>query len=40
MAAERIPQGQLLELPGIYHQPLDECPDKVIAAVQNFLSNI
>ncbi len=40
MAAERLPNGRLLELPAIYHQPLDERPDKVIQAVQDFLSNL
>lgn len=40
MAASRLPKGQLLELPAIYHQPLDESPDKVIPAVKDFLSNI
>jgi pimeloyl-ACP methyl ester carboxylesterase len=40
MASQRLPNGQLLELPAIYHQPLDECPDKVIPAVRDFLSSI
>ncbi|MEO8611603.1 MAG: alpha/beta hydrolase [Chloroflexota bacterium] len=40
MAAQRLPNGQLLELSAIYHQPLDESPDKVIPAVRHFLLNI
>jgi len=38
LAAERLPNGRLLELAGVYHQPLDEAPADVIAAVQTFLS--
>jgi pimeloyl-ACP methyl ester carboxylesterase len=37
MAAERLPNGRLLELPAIYHQPLDETPEQVIPVVRDFL---
>jgi len=40
LAAGRLPNGRLLELPAIYHQPLDETPATVIAAVHDFLSEI
>jgi pimeloyl-ACP methyl ester carboxylesterase len=37
MAARRLPAGRLLELPSVYHQPLDETPETVIDAVRDFL---
>jgi pimeloyl-ACP methyl ester carboxylesterase len=37
LAADRLPAGRLLELPSIYHQPLDETPQTVINAVHDFL---
>jgi pimeloyl-ACP methyl ester carboxylesterase len=40
LAANRLPNGRLLKLPAVYHQPLDEMPDTVIAAVHDFLSEI
>lgn len=40
LAANRLPNGRLLELPAVYHQPLDETPATVIAAVHDFLTEI
>jgi pimeloyl-ACP methyl ester carboxylesterase len=40
LAAKRLPNGHLMELPTVYHQPLDEMPDTVIAAVHDFLTQI
>ncbi|MEZ4668863.1 MAG: alpha/beta hydrolase [Anaerolineae bacterium] len=37
LAAHRLPNAQLLELPGIHHQPLDESPQQVVGAVREFL---
>jgi pimeloyl-ACP methyl ester carboxylesterase len=37
-AAHRLPSARLLELPAVSHQPLDESPRRVIAAVEDFLT--
>jgi len=37
LAAHRLPNARLLELPGVNHQPLDEQPETVIAALRDFL---
>lgn len=36
-AAEHLPNGRLLELPSTYHQPLDERPEQVVAAIREFM---
>jgi pimeloyl-ACP methyl ester carboxylesterase len=38
LAARLIPQAQLLDLPGVHHQPLDERPQVVIAALSQHLA--
>ncbi|MCB9457862.1 MAG: alpha/beta hydrolase [Anaerolineaceae bacterium] len=38
LAAHRLQNARLLELPGVNHQPLDEQPDTVIAALGAFLA--
>jgi pimeloyl-ACP methyl ester carboxylesterase len=38
LAASLLPNGRLLELPAIYHQPLDEAPQTVVQAVNTFLT--
>lgn len=40
LAADQLPNGRLLELPAVYHQPLDEASARVIPAVQAFLTEI
>jgi pimeloyl-ACP methyl ester carboxylesterase len=37
LAARLIPQAQLLDLPGVHHQPLDERPEEVLAALARLL---
>ena len=37
LAAKQLPNGQLLELPRTHHQPLDEQPERVVRAVQEFI---
>jgi pimeloyl-ACP methyl ester carboxylesterase len=37
LAAHRLQNARLLELPGVNHQPLDEQPETVIAALRTFL---
>jgi pimeloyl-ACP methyl ester carboxylesterase len=39
LAAERLPQARLLELPRVRHQVLDERPQQVIAAVEQLLGD-
>jgi pimeloyl-ACP methyl ester carboxylesterase len=37
LAAATLPNGRLLELPHTHHQPLDEQPERVVKAVQEFI---
>ncbi len=37
LAASHLPHAQLLELPHTHHQPLDEQPERVVKAIQDFL---
>jgi pimeloyl-ACP methyl ester carboxylesterase len=37
IAVKQLPNAQLLELPRTHHQPLDEQPERVVKAVQDFL---
>ncbi len=37
LAASQLPNAQLLELARTHHQPLDEQPERVVKAVQDFL---
>lgn len=37
LAAATLPNGHLLELPHTHHQPLDEQPERVVKAVQEFV---
>lgn len=37
LAAATLPNGRLLELPHTHHQPLDEQPEQVVKAVQDFI---
>ncbi len=38
LSAAQLPAGHLLELPDVYHQPLDESPQIVIDAIRDFLT--
>jgi 3-oxoadipate enol-lactonase len=38
LAAGRMPNARLVELPGVRHQILDERPQQVVAAVETFLA--
>ncbi|MBZ0275757.1 MAG: alpha/beta hydrolase [Anaerolineae bacterium] len=40
LAAHRLPNARLLELPGVNHQPLDEQPEQVVSTLSQFLMDI